>query len=141
MSLADPRTHSDALVAQIEAAGVVVGDAAPPTVAYGWQGAPGQSVFVPYAIVYPLTQSFDGGLGCPDADSDFEWQVTCVGESREQADWVRAKVDAALIGQTLTVSGRYVPRIRSSGGAGTRRDDTTQPPLFISTPRYAAMST
>lgn len=141
MSLADPRTHHDAVVGALVAAGLTVGDAEPPTTAYGWQGVPGQSVFDPYAIVYPLSQSFDGGLGCSDADSDIGWQVTCVGSSRAQCDWVVAKVNDALIGAVLTVSGRYVPRVRCTDVTGARRDDTTQPPLFISTPRFAAVST
>lgn len=140
MSLADPRTHDDALVAKLIDAGLVVGDAADPDDPFGWQGVPGQSRFIPYAVVYPLDHLYDGSLGCPDTDSDLSWQVTCVGSTREQCDWVRAEVAAALIGQTLTVAGRSVPRIRPDGGAGTRRDDTVQPPVFIATPRFAAVS-
>lgn len=140
MSLADPRTHDDALVAKVAAAGVVVGDATDPTSPHGWQGTPGQSTFIPYAVVYPLDQIYDGSLGCPDTDADLSWQVTCVGSTREQCDWVRGKVAAALIGQTLTVAGRSIPRIRPDGGASTRRDDTVQPAVFIATPRFAAVS-
>lgn len=140
MTLADPRTHDDALVAALVAADLVVGDGGDPTDPFGWQGAPGSSQFQPYVIVYPLTQTFDGGLGCSDSDSDLSWQVTCVGATREQCDWIRHEVNTALIGQALTVSGRSVARVRADGGAGTRRDDTTQPPLFIATPRYAALS-
>lgn len=140
MSLANPRTHDDAFVEALVDAGLVVGDGGNPTDPYGWQGAPGHSDFIPYAIVYPLTQDFDGSLGCPDTDSDFGWQVTCVGATRQQCDWVRNAVNEALIGQHLTVDGRVVHRVRADGGAGTRRDDTTQPPLFIATPRFAALS-
>lgn len=141
MTLADPRTHADAVIAALTAAGLTVGDAADPTGPFGWQGVPGQSDFAAYVIVYPLTQSFDGGLGCSDDDSDLAWQVTCVAETRERCQWLENKVNTALVGQPLTVAGRFVPRVRRDGGAGVRRDDTTQPPLFISTPRYAAVST
>jgi len=140
VTLADPRTHDNALVAALVAAELVVGDGGDPTEAFGWQGTPGGSQFVPYVIVHPLVQTFDGGLGCPDVDSDLGWQVTCVGATREQCDWVRHEVNTALIGQALTVTGRSVTRVRADGGAGTRRDDTTQPPLFIATPRFAALS-
>lgn len=137
---ANPRTHNDALVALLVAAGLVVGDATYPTDPYGWAGTPGQSVFTPYCIVYPLMQSFDGGLACSDSDSDFGWQVSCWGSTREQCDWIMDAVCSALIGAELVVAGRGVPRIRSDGGAGTRRDDTTQPGLFSATPRFAAYS-
>ena len=140
MSLADPRTHTDAVVAALVAAGLVVGDGGSPPDPFGWAGTPGQSQFHAYAIVYPLGQVFDGTLGCPDVDSDLRWQVTCVGASREQAEWVQHQTQTALIGAVLTVAGRSVPRVRPDGGAGVRRDDTTQPPLFLSTPRFAAQS-
>lgn len=140
MSLADPRTHTDAVVSALEATGLIVGDGGNPTVPFGWSGTPGQSQFSPYVLVYPLGQSFDGALGCPDEDSDLRWQVTCVGAAREQAEWVQHEVQEALIGSVLTVAGRFVPRVRPDGGAGVRRDDSTQPPLFISTPRFAAQS-
>lgn len=138
--LADPRTHNDAFLAALQGAGLVIGDAREPSASFGWQGVPGQSDFVPYVIVYPLTQNFDGSLGCPDVDSTLAWQATCVGSTREQCDWVKAKVDAAVIGKQLAVAGRFVPRIYADGGAGTRRDDTVQPPVFIATPRYTATS-
>lgn len=140
MSLADPRLHDDALVNLLASVGLVVGDAADPTVPFGWQGTPGQSTFVPYVIVYPLDQDYDGSLGCPDTDSDLSWQATCVGATRDQCDWVRAKVADTLIGASLTVAGRSVPRIRPLGGVGTRRDDSIQPPVFIATPRFGAVS-
>lgn len=138
--LADPRTHNDAFVALVQSAGVVVGDATAPTVDHGWAGTPGQSDFVPYCIVYPLTQGFDGSLGCPDVDSTLAWQVTCVGSTREQCDWVKGKVDSVVVGAQLVVNSRFVPRIYAEGGTGTRRDDTVQPPVFIATPRYTAMT-
>lgn len=138
--LADPRTHNDAFVALVASAGVVVGDATAPTVDHGWVGTPGQSNFVPYCVVYPLMQGFDGSLGSPDNDSTLAWQVTCVGSTREQCDWVKAKVDSVVIGAQLDVAGRFVPRVYAEGGAGTRRDDTVQPPVFIATPRYTATS-
>lgn len=139
--LANPLTHTDALAAKLTAAGLVVGDGEPPAVAYGWQGAPGQSVFIGYVIVYPLDRSFDGPLGCPDDHGDLGWQVTCVGASRQQCEALVRDVDAALIGQSLTVTGRSVPRTRADEGAGAvRRDDDGPVPLFIATPHYRAVS-
>lgn len=141
MALANPTTHTTAVVALLTTAGVVVGDATAPTVPYGWQGTPGRSRFIPYAVVYLLDQSFDGTLGCPDSDSDFSWQVTCIGDTRAACDTVRHAVNTALVGQPLTVTSRGVPRIRAEGGAAIRRDDSVAPALFIATPRFAAYST
>lgn len=141
MTLANPTPHTTALVALLQAADVVTGDATAPTVRYGWQGTPGRSTFIPYAVVYELDQSFDGTLGCPDSDSDFSWQVTCIGATRADCGTVRHAVNTALVGASLTVSGRSVPRIRADGGAAVRRDDSVTPALFISTPRFAAWST
>ena len=141
MTLADSTTHTTALVALLATAGVVVGDATAPTVRYAWQGTPGRSRFIPYAVVYLLDQAFDGSLGCPDSDSDLSWQVTCIGETRATCDTVRHAVNTALIGASLTVAGRSVARIRAEGGAAIRRDDSLAPALFIATPRFAAWST
>lgn len=141
MTLADPTTHTTAVVAALTAADIPTGDGTAPTVNYGWQGSPGRSTFIGYAVVHDLDQTFDGGLGCSDSDSDFRWQVTCVGSTRAECATVRHAVDTALIGQSLTVTGRSVLRVRGDGGAGTRRDESITPALFISTPRYAAWST
>lgn len=143
MTLANPTTHTTAFVAALDTAGVIVGDAGAPVkpTKFAWQGTPGRSTFLPYAVVYELDQTFDGGLGCSDSDSDFSWQVTCVGSTRAECSGVRHAVNTALIGQSLTVAGRSVLRVRSDGGSAIRRDESVNPPLFISTPRYAAWST
>lgn len=140
MTLADPTPHTSAVVAALRSAGIVTGDADKPNERWGPQTRTPGGLFIPYAVVYYLEQSFDGTLGCPDDDSDFRWQVTCTGDTRQACDSLRHAVDVALIGQALTVAGRTVLRVRADGGAGTRRDDSTIPPVFISTPHYAAYS-
>lgn len=133
------RTHNDAVIGTLEAAGLTVGDGEDPTSPFGWAGVPGQSVFAPYVIVYPLSGELDGSLGCPDTDGDLSWQVTCVGSTREQCDWLLDTTVTALVGTgTLTVAGRSIPRVRLETPGGTRRDDSTDPALFIATPRFAA---
>jgi hypothetical protein len=152
MPIASTRAHGDAIIARLTAAAagtsVLIGDAEKPgtrtedTRVAGWTDAYGQSVFVPYIIVYPLTAEFDGPLGDPDADAEFAWQCTCVGSTREQAQGIEDLAIEAFVGQTLTVTGRSVRRIRlEDGGGGVRPDESVQPPLYISTPRFAAYST
>lgn len=139
--IADPRTHDDAFVAALVAAGLVVGDGTDPTEPHGWRAAPGQSEFIAYVIVYPLTAAFDGGLACSFNETTFAWQVTCVAETRERCDWLRHRVDQAVIGRELTVAGRSVPLIRPDGGTGTRPENRDgRPQLFLATPRYTATS-
>mgnify|MGYP003511003203 FL=1 len=144
MSLANPATHTDALVALLRATGLVVGDAGNPAapVKYGYQATRG-GTFIAYCVVWPLEQTHDGPLGCPDDYSEFGWQVTCIGDTRSSCEAIRFQVDQALIGQPLSVAGRTVLRIRAStDGARQVRPDLTIPtkPVLISTPRYAAFS-
>ena len=141
MTLANPSTHTTAIVTALQAAGLVVGDAAPPTVSYGAQTP---QTFTGYVVVYPLTETFDGSLGGPFDDADFTWQVTCVADTRAACDALVHAVNAALIGQTLTVAGRTVPQIRPVEGAPlTRREDDPPPAQtyrYVATPQYAAWS-
>lgn len=145
--LAHPGTHTDALVAKLDAAGFVVGDAGPPAhrtppQRHGWQGTPTSSRFIDYVIVHQLDHAMDGSLGTPDDSTDFRWQVTCVAATRSTCDALVAAVNDALIGQTLTVAGRTVPRIRPDGGAATHREDDAggQSYRFVAMPRFAAWS-
>jgi hypothetical protein len=118
-----------------------VGDALKPASA-GWQGAPGESEFVPYMIVWALPGQFNGTIGDPQDDAELSYQVTCVGETREQAEWVADKAIDALVGQTITVTGRSVMQYIELGDTGTtRRDDDVKPSVFIATPRFDVYTT
>lgn len=145
-SLASLRLHSNAmkaaLVAAFGATTTTVGDGEVPK-SFGWSGVPGQSIFVPYVVLYPLGAHFDGPIGDnADDDADLRYQVTCVGETREQAEGVTDVVIAALVGQTLTVAGRSVSRITLDDAAGGVRPDVSVDPIvFMSTPRFSLYST
>lgn len=144
--LAKLNDHTSALVDALDGV-VFTFDGGAPTnpggQGWGWQGKPGETPFKPYCIVYPLTGgTFDGPLGCPDDDASLIWQVTCVGRDRPQCEAIADRVNATLIGQPLTVPGRFIMRVWSDmAGGGVRRDDTVQPPVFIATPRYRVEST
>lgn len=118
-------------------------DETPGGVGWGWQGDVGASDFRPYCIVISLPGGiFDGPLGCPDNDASLIWQVTCVGVNRPQCESIVDRVNDALIGQPLNVTGRFIARVWADmAGGGVRRDDTVQPPVFIATPRYRVEST
>lgn len=92
---------------------------------------------LPYAVVYPLADPADpdvhGVLSDPHKTTVFEWQVTSVGGTAEQAEWMQHRVRSALLGWSPT--GSY-GRVELSGGQGTRRDDGTQPALFFAVDVY-----
>ena len=138
MVTASLRTHTDAVIARLVAGGLVVGDASPPTVPYGGET---RDTFIKYAIVYPLGGPTDGDLVDPNSDATLSWQVTCVGFTREMAEWVVDRCNTLLDGHMLTVTGRSVePIYLDLSGAAVRRDDDVKPPVFYGTPRYRATS-
>jgi uncharacterized protein DUF3168 len=129
LSLPLVREHTDAVIAALDAAGLEVGDAVAP------------NANPPYVVVYRVFDRRDGTLTRPDDDATITYQVTCVGTSRKQAEWLADEVGQALEAG-LIVSGRKIPRIAPEAGSGTvMRDDDVTPPLFYVTPRYRVMST
>lgn len=146
-NLASLGAHTDAVIARLEAAVaasiILVGDAKVPD-GSGWPepDTPGLDGFVPYMVVYPLPASIDGHLAAADDQASLTWQITCVGATRSQAEVVADYALAALVGQTLAVTGRDIPRVVLDDAAGgVRPDETVQPTVFIATPRFRAWST
>lgn len=141
MAVASLRTHTDAILTKLVATTIAVGDGIKPANA-GWLGMPGEDLFEPYMVLYPLTPEFDGSLA-DDDDADIEYQVTCVGETREQAEWVADAAIAALVRQTVTIAGRAMraPIRLVAGSAGARRDDDVLPSVFYATPRFSLYTT
>lgn len=141
MAIASLRTHSNAIKTKLAATTVLVGDAIKPA-AGGFVGLPGESLFTPYMVLYPLAPSFGGTIAAASDDAEIEYQVTCVGETREQAEWVADQAIAALVEQTVTITGRSVMRLRlTDAGGGVRRDDDVLPSVFYTTPRFALYTT
>lgn len=129
MSLPVVRTHTDAVIAALEGAGLTVGDAVAP------DAAP------PYAVVYSVSAGgWSGTLAEPYEDAALVFQVTCVGATREQAEWVADKAIATLLGG-LSVSGRFIANVAIDLSGGVLRDDQRTPPLFYSTPRFRVLTT
>lgn len=128
MSVASARLHTDAVIAALEAVGLTVGDAT------------AAGLTPPYAVVYKIEGGeFAGSLQDPFEDADLVYQVTSVGRTREQAEWVADKAMVLLDG--VTVNGRSIALVSPDGGPGVRRDDDVSPPLFYATPRFRLKST
>lgn len=97
---------------------------------------------LPYAVVYPLDDTADldvaGSLADPHITTLYEFQVTAVGGTAEQAEWMQHKARAALLGwapDTVTGGPSY-GLIEKAGGQGTRRDDGAQPAKFFAVDRF-----
>lgn len=125
----DPRLLYDALIARLIAQTLrPIGDAAEPT-----------STALPYAIVYPLTdEPHDGPLNDPTQVTDDAFQVTAVGGSRRQAQWMQQAVREALLGWTPTVTGFGTYPVQLLTGSGLERNTAVEPPVFFTTDRFTA---
>lgn len=132
MSLASLRTHTDAVIDKLEAAGLSVGNAE-------GKDASGGDLSQKYAVVYPIPGGrFFGTLGELNGFAELVYQVTCVGSTSEQALWVADKAMTLLDG--ITVTGRRI-RVFLDDPSGVRRDDAGPDTLFYATPRFRLTST
>lgn len=130
MSLPSLRLHTDALIAALQGLGLTVGDAEAPNVS------------APYVTVYPIAGgSRNGTIEAPDDDAELVYQVTCVGQKREQAEWLADKVLTLLGKDTISVTGRKISRVSLQLHPTITRSDDTAPPLFYATPRLRVWTT
>lgn len=119
------RTATDTVVQVLRDGGIQVGDAVS-------TDADGEDLAPPYVVVYPLGDARDGTLGSPWTDVTAGIQVTCVGRTRDQAEWLADRVFVLLTGH----DGDWWVEVEPSGAVA--RDDTTGgPPLFYAYPRFA----
>lgn len=128
------RDHTAAVVAALDAvAGLVVGRGEMPTLAAGADKK--------YCVVYSIPGGrLSGSLEDAEEDGELVYQVTCVGETNDQAEWVVDKVMALLDG-IGPVQGRVIPRVALESMPGVFRDESIDPPLFVATPRFRIFTT
>lgn len=130
------RKHTDAVIAALEGAALVVGDHEAPEGA----GRQPDETFDKYVVVYKIPGGKrSGNLDDPDGDAELIYQVTCVGSSRNEAEWLADKVDVTLRAG-ISVAGRDVT-VRPDGTHGLPRDDNVTPPIFSATPRFRVKTT
>ncbi len=128
MSFPSLRKHTDSVIGLLRGAGLTVGD------------AEAQNLTPPYVVVYSLPggRSY-GTLANPHEDADIDYQVTCVGTTREQAEWLVDRATALLNG--FSVANRSITFVSLDGFPGIRRDDDLTPPVFFGTPRFTVTTT
>lgn len=113
------RLLTDAVLTQATSGGRRIGDAQ----------APADSTR-PYGVLWPLfVAEFDGPLGAPDVDGWWNYQLTCVGDTREQAQGLADEL-RPLIGVPYTVAGFVAKPTIVEDVLPVERDDGVQPPVF-----------
>lgn len=126
----------DAVIAQLRSADLLVGDAIAPR-GGGWTGPAGNSSFNGYCILYPTGGGgVDGPLGRPREVVTTVFQVTCVGATRQQTDFLRDRVRDALFSKTFSVPDHTVLNVTLDMPIATIRDDDFQPPTYYSADRF-----
>lgn len=138
MATPEGRTHTDAVVAALVAAGLEAEAGEAPD-AGGWQGTPGQSEFTPYAVVFGQTDTLSGPAGAPDDDGELIRQVTYVGSTHEQAEWARDTGRPQLL-QGVSVDGRQTDRVALEIGLRVERDDDVEPHVHFAIDHYRIFS-
>jgi hypothetical protein len=85
-----------------------------------------------YAVLYAgAGRAFGGRMVAAPGQTDWTFQVTCVGGDDNRALWCVDKIRAALTGAPLAVSGTSAGRIRELTNPGpVRRDDDVSPPRY-----------
>lgn len=102
--------------------------------------APANNVY-PYAVVYPLDdEATEGSLNDPTQAVTWAFQVTCVANGAQGAQWLQTKVREVLHGHAPVVTGIGTTPIHLADGSGLTRDDDVNPPLFYSTDRFTALT-
>lgn len=92
---------------------------------------------LPYSVVYPLfVAELDGPMNDTTADGWWEYQVTAVGQTREQAEGLAEAIEPLILATTFTVSGYVLGPVVRSDTIPVERDDDVQPPLFYQTKMY-----
>lgn len=88
--------------------------------------APASPVF-PYGVLYPLpSPTHDGDLATPDRDRGWLYQVTSVGATRVQTQWMADEIETAMEAETFSPAGLTVMDVETdTRGAVTRDDDTS----------------
>jgi hypothetical protein len=88
----------------------------------------------PYAVLYALDEAErEGDMRTLDVTGWFEYQITTVGDTREQADGLADLLRTLILASDLSPSGFNMFPWRKIVTNLPERDDDVQPPLFYVT--------
>lgn len=139
MSIHQTRPVTASIVAALTNAGLTVGAGVAPT---GVGGDCASGTWRPWVVVYPLRGGdLDGSIGLGQEDAAALYQLTCVGATQEQAEWVADTARTALLSASLTAPDRAVVLVTVDELGGSTRDDDAQPPVWFIADRYRLLTT
>ena len=94
-----------------------------------------------YVVVWPGPSDFDGPVADPSADVAWGFQLTGVGTSVEQAEWVADDAQTAVLpAGAVAVPNRAISGLRATHREPARRDDDVSPPAWYVAQTYQAFS-
>lgn len=115
------RLLTDAILTRLGSGGRTIGDAKAPT-----------DTTRPYATLWPVgAVDFDGDLRIPDRTGFYHHQVTCVGDTREQAQGLMDEL-YILARFDYVVAGYQLGPVSRDDILPMERDDAVQPPVWYS---------
>lgn len=86
---------------------------------------------LPYAVLYPLDDTLrDGDYVDTQRTSWYEFQITVVGETREQSGGFADELRALLLAANLTPAGFSMYPFKKVVDTATERDDDVKPSVF-----------
>jgi hypothetical protein len=109
----------------------------------GWQGAEGQSDWVPYIILTGTpSQIISGDIATPTSDVWFGYAVTSVARKRRSAEKMSAVARERLhsLQRQKTDDGRTIARVQVTRFGGNDRIPS-EPPYFIVTDQFRIYTT
>ena len=136
------RLLTNAIIENLQAEGLTVGDGERPATGAGWTGAAGQSDYQGYLVVHPLSGGrTDGPIGALDEDAFPLYQLTAWGATRAQCENIADLSRSVMLEVPIVVEGRYVAHVRIDMLGGARRNDQVQPPEWQGVERYRVTTT
>lgn len=124
--------HTAALLTVLATAPFPVGDGEAP------RDVDAAEIDPPYAVLYPIPGGrFDGPLSDSQADVTLQYQITAVGETRQQTQVIIDICRGLMKKANVTVPSRRVRDLKHlTPSAGVMRDDDLPDPLFYGYDRY-----
>lgn len=131
------RTLTDAIIAALDVAGITVGDGEKPA-GGGWDDVARLSDHGGYVLLYPLVGGTTAGpISDLAADATVLYQLTAVGASRQQAEWIADQARVVMLSKAFAPAGRVVTLVVIDMLGGATRDDAGKTPLWFSPDRYS----
>lgn len=129
--------HTEAILIALRTSTIEIGDGVAPRETDKTEKDP------PYAVLYSLPGGdFDGPLSDTQVDVSLIYQITSVGETRQQCQVIQDILRSKMQKETLSIPNRSVRDVRLlNPNSGLMRDDDLPNPLFYGYDRYEVDTT